>query len=84
MQSEKSREEEHFKQLEESVSRQREESEQSKKNYEASQINIRELNQQTYQLRTMINEYETKQAVNHTRYNSILEEAKRSTEQQKN
>lgn len=30
----------------------------------------------------MINEYETKQAVNHTRYNSILEEAKRSTEQQ--
>ena len=46
------------------------------------QINIRELNQQTYQLRTMINEYETKQAVNHTRYNSILDEAKRSTDQQ--
>ena len=82
LQSEKLREEEHHKQLEESVARQRDESEQSKKNYEASQISIRELNQQTYQLRTMINEYETKQAVNHTRYNSILEEAKRSTEQQ--
>lgn len=82
LQSEKLREEEHFKQLEESVARLREESEQSKKNYEASQISIRELNQQTYQLRTMINEYETKQAVNHTRYNSIIEEAKRSTEQQ--
>lgn len=82
LQSEKLREEEHLKQLEESVARQRDESEQSKKNYEASQISIRELNQQTYQLRTMINEYETKQAVNHTRYNSILEEAKRSTEQQ--
>lgn len=82
LQSEKLREEEHLKQLEESVVKQREEADLSKQNYEASQVSIRELNQQTYQLRTMINEYETKQAVNHTRYNSILEEANRSTTQQ--
>lgn len=82
LQTDKSREEDHLKQLEETVSRLRDESEQSKKNYEASQISIRELNQQTYQLRTMINEYETKQAVNHSRYNSILDEAKRSQDQQ--
>ncbi|MFN8153799.1 MAG: chromosome segregation protein SMC [Bacteroidia bacterium] len=82
LQEEKTREEEHLKQLEETVSRQREESERSKQDYEASQVTIRELNQQTYQLRTMINEFETKQAVKHTRYNSIQEEIKRYHQQQ--
>lgn len=82
LQEEKVREEEHLRQLEESVSRQREESERSKQDYEASQVTIRELNQQTYQLRTMINEFETRQAVKHTRYNSIQEELKRYHQQQ--
>ena len=82
LQEEKVREEEHLKQLEETVTRQREESERSKQEYEASQVAIRELNQQTYQLRTMINEFETKAAVKHTRYNSIQEEIKRYHQQQ--
>ncbi len=82
LQEEKIREEEHLKQLEETVSRQREESERSKQDYEASQVTIRELNQQTYQLRTMINEFETKQAVKNTRYNSIQDELKRYHQQQ--
>ncbi|MBL7923501.1 MAG: chromosome segregation protein SMC, partial [Bacteroidia bacterium] len=82
LQEEKVREEEHLRQLEESVTRQREEADLSKQQYEASQVSIRELNQQTYQLRTMINEYETRQAVNHTRYNAILEEVKRAHQQQ--
>lgn len=81
LQEEKVREEDHLKQLDETVQRLREEAEQSKQAFEAAQVSIRELNQQTYQLRTMINEYETKQAVNHTRYNSILEEVKRSQHQ---
>ena len=82
LQEEKIREEEHLRVLEETVTRQREESEKSKQDYEASQVAIRELNQQTYQLRTMINEFETKQAVKHTRYNSIQEELKRYHQQQ--
>lgn len=82
LQNEKAREEEHLKQLEESVGKQKEESERSKTDYEASQISIRELNQQTYQLRTMINEFETKQAVKNTRFHSIKEEVKRHQQQQ--
>ena len=82
LQDDKISEEEHLRQLEETVSRLREEAELSKQQYEASQISIRELNQQTYQLRTMINEFETKQAVKHTRYNSIVEELKRHQGQQ--
>lgn len=82
LQEEKIREEEHLRQLEETVSRQREESEKSKRDYEDAQVAIRELNQQIYQLRTMINEFETKAAVRQTRYNSIQEEIKRYHTQQ--
>lgn len=82
LQEEKVREEEHLKQLEETVSRQREESEKSKQDYESAQVSIRELNQQIYQLRTMINEFETKAAVKQTRYSSIQEEIKRYHTQQ--
>lgn len=82
LQNEKIREEEHLRQLEETVNGLKAESEQSKTSYEASQISIRELNQQTYQLRTMINEFETKQAVKESRFNSIQEEVKRHRAQQ--
>jgi chromosome segregation protein len=82
LQEEKVREEEHLRQLEETVSRQREESEKSKQDYEGAQVGIRELNQQIYQLRTMINEFETKAAVKQTRYSSIQEEIKRYHAQQ--
>ncbi len=79
---EKIREEEHLKQLEVEVTRHREEAEQSKKDYEESLVSIKNLNQQIYQLRSSINEFETKQAVRHTRYNSIQEELKRLMAQQ--
>ncbi len=82
LQDEKSREEDHLRQLEEAVARQKTDSEKSRQEYEASQISIRELNQQSYQLRTMINEFETKQAVKFTRFNSINDELKRHLHQQ--
>ncbi len=82
LQDEKLREEEHLRQLEVSVNRQKEEAEQCKLAFESSQVNIRELNQQTYQLRTMINEFETSQAVKTTRFNSINEEFNRQQVQQ--
>lgn len=82
LQEEKVREEEHLRQLEETVSRMREEAENSKKDYESSLQGIRELNQQNYQLRTMINELETQQAVKHTRYQSVKEELVRFGKQQ--
>ncbi len=79
---EKIREEEHLKKLEDDVTRLKSESEQSKHQYESSLVSIKELNQQIYQLRSSINEFETKQAVRHTRYNSIQEELKRLVFQQ--
>jgi chromosome segregation protein len=82
LQDEKIREEEHLRQLEDTVSKLKTESEQSKSAYEASQVSIRELNQQTYQLRTMINEFETKQAVKQSRFQSIKDEVKRHQDQQ--
>jgi chromosome segregation protein len=78
----KAREEEHYKKIEEDVLRLRNESDESKKLYEQSLISIKELNQQIYQQRSLINEFETKQAVRHTRYNSISEELKRLLSQQ--
>jgi len=79
---ERSREEEHYKKLEEDVNRLRVEAEERKSNYNDSLVSIKELNQQIYQQRSLINEFETKQAVRHTRYNSIGEELKRLLSQQ--
>lgn len=77
LQEEKIREEEHLKVLETEVAKHREESVQSRQQYETSLVNIKNLNQQIYQLRSSINEFETKIAVRHTRYNSVQDELKR-------
>lgn len=82
LQEEKVREEEHLRQLEETVSRMREEADKVKLEYEASLKGIRELNQQVYQLRTMINELETQQAVKQTRFQSVNDELARYRRQQ--
>lgn len=82
LQEEKVREEEHLRQLEETVSRMREEADKVKLEYEASLKGIRELNQQVYQLRTMINELETQQAVKQTRFQSVNDELVRYRQQQ--
>jgi chromosome segregation protein len=74
---EKIREEEHLKKLEEEILNHRNAAELSKKDYEQSLLTIKELNQQIYQLRSMINEFETKQAVRHTRFNAVNDELKR-------
>ncbi len=74
---EKIREEEHLKKLEEDVANFRKEAEESKKAYEESLVAIKDLNQKIYQQRSMINEFETKQAVRQTRFNSVQEELKR-------
>ncbi len=74
---EKAREEDHLKKLEEDVANFRKEAEDSKKAYEESLVAIKNLNQKIYQQRSMINEFETKQAVRQTRFNSVQEELKR-------
>jgi len=79
---EKVREEIHLKNLEEDVLRLKTESVQSKQQYDSSLTAIKELNQNIYQLRSSINEFETKLAVRHTRLNSIQEELKRLVYQQ--
>jgi chromosome segregation protein len=78
---EKIREEEHLKKLEEEILNHRNAAESSKKDYEQSLLTIKELNQQIYQLRSMINEFETKQAVRHTRFNAVNDELKRMHQQ---
>ena len=77
LQEEKLREEEHLKKLEEEVAVLRQNSEASKAAYEGSLNSIKELNQKIYQQRSMINEFETKQAVRQTRHQSISDEIKR-------
>jgi chromosome segregation protein len=79
---EKVREEEHLRKLEEDVIRLRTEAEESRKQYDTSLNSIKELNQQIYQLRSSINEFETRQAVRQTRYQSVQEELKRLHAQQ--
>jgi len=77
LQEEKLREEDHLKKLEEEVSVLRQNSDASKLAYESSLTAIKELNQKIYQQRSMINEFETKQAVRQTRHQSISDELKR-------
>lgn len=77
LQEEKLREEDHLKKLEEEVSVLRQNSDASKTAYESSLTAIKELNQKIYQQRSMINEFETKQAVRQTRHQSISDETKR-------
>lgn len=77
LQEEKLREEDHLKKLEEEVSVLRQNSDASKLAYESSLTAIKELNQKIYQQRSMINEFETKQAVRQTRHQSISDEIKR-------
>mgnify|MGYP000857670906 FL=1 len=74
---EKVREEEHLKKLEEDVANFRKDAEESKKAYEESLVAIKDLNQKIYQQRSMINEFETKQAVRQTRFTSVQDELKR-------
>ncbi|MFN5355344.1 MAG: chromosome segregation protein SMC [Bacteroidota bacterium] len=82
LQLEKVAEEEYLRTLEQNVQTLREEADRCRAAYDAAQISIRELNQQVYQLRSMINELETKQAVKDTRIQSIGEELKRYLTQQ--
>lgn len=79
---EKVREEEHLRKMEEDVNRLRAEADESRKQYDNSLTAIKELNQQIYQLRSSINEFETRQAVRQTRYQSVQEELKRLHGQQ--
>lgn len=82
LQLEKAAEEEYLRTLEQNVQTLREEADRCRAAYDAAQVSIRELNQQVYQLRSMINELETKQAVKDTRIQSIGEELKRYLAQQ--
>lgn len=81
LESEKVRDEEHLKRLQENVLRLKDEAAQSRQDHDQSQIRIREINQQLYQLRNLINELETKQAVSATREKSIQEELARYRQQ---
>lgn len=79
---EKVREDDHLRKLEEDVIRLRTEAEESRKQYDGSLAAIKDLNQQIYQLRSSINEFETRQAVRQTRYQSVQDELNRLHGQQ--
>jgi len=81
LETEKVRDEEQLKRLQENVLRLKDEAAQSRKDHDQSQVHIREINQQLYQLRNLINELETKQAVSATREKSIQEELARYRQQ---
>ena len=81
LETEKVRDEGQLKRLQENVLHLKEESAQSRQDHEQSQVRIREINQQLYQLRNLINELETKQAVSATREKSIQEELARYRQQ---
>ncbi len=77
MNEEKQREENRLKQMEEELVVFKVESEKSRSEYNASLVTIKEVNATIHQLRQSINEFETRQAVRQTRFNSIGEELKR-------
>ncbi|MEP7264174.1 MAG: chromosome segregation protein SMC [Bacteroidota bacterium] len=78
---EKQREEQRHVQMEEELNRLRVDSEESRKQYEASLLYIKELNATINQLRQSLNEFERRQAVRQTRYNSIQDEIQRLVQQ---
>lgn len=78
---EKQREEQRHVQMEEELNRFRVDSEESRKQYEASLQYIKELNATINQLRQSLNEFERRQAVRQTRYNSIQDEIQRLVQQ---
>ena len=82
LESDKLRNQQVLKSLEENVLKLKEEAARSRSEHEQSQVRIREINQQLYQLRNLINELETKQAVSATREKSIQEELARYRQQQ--
>lgn len=78
---EKQREEQRYVQMEEELGRFRAESDESRKQYEASLQFIKELNATINQLRQSLNEFERRQAVRQTRFNSIQDEITRLQQQ---
>ena len=74
---EKQREEQHLVQMENEVTRYRYDADESRKQYETTLQNSKELNATINQLRQSLNEFERRQAVRQTRFNSIYDESSR-------